>query len=72
MDDSKQKIDDLKKTIRVLTEEVLALKEENETLWCYLEDGKASKVSVGDILVELMESEFQDDWLKNIKPVGEA
>jgi len=62
----------LVETVEALRAEVLALKEENETLWCYLEEEKASRGSVGDKLVELMEAEIQDEWLKKLKPVGEA
>ena len=76
MDDNRQMTNDdiniLVETIEALRAEVLALKEENETLWCYLEEEKASKVSGGDKLVELMEAEIQDEWLKKLKPVGEA
>ena len=76
MDDNRQMTNDdiniLVETIEALRAEVLALKEENEPLMCYLEEEKASKVSVGDKLVELMEAEIQDEWLKKLKPVGEA
>jgi len=71
MDDSKD-IEKLERTIKVLRQELLALKEENETLWAYLEEDKASKNSLGDKLVEIMESELQDEWLRHLKPIGEA
>ena len=74
MDSDKQltKINVLLETIEALRTEVLELKEENETLWSYLQEQKASRTSVGDKLVEMMESEIQDEWLKKLKPIGEA
>ena len=76
MDDDKQvtkhNINILLESIEALKAEVLGLREENETLWCYLQEEKDSKTSIGDKLVELMESEIQDEWLKKLKPIGEA
>tara|TARA_R110000824_G_scaffold159811_6_gene334317 strand:- start:1150 stop:1380 length:231 start_codon:yes stop_codon:yes gene_type:complete len=69
---TKYNVSILLESIEALKTEVLELREENETLWCYLQDEKASKASVGDKLVELMESEIQDEWLKKLKPIGEA
>ena len=64
--------DNLLRTIKTLREEILELKEENESLWSYMEEQKASTNSIGDKLIETVKSQIEEEWLRKLKPLGEA
>jgi len=76
MSDNEQPVesreDNLLRTIKTLREEILELKEENESLWSYMEDQKASTNSIGDKLIETVKSQIEEECRRKLKLLGEA
>ena len=68
----KRKIEELEQVVKDLNKEILLLTEENNSLWDMLEEKKASTSYMGDRLVEAVQQHLDEEWLKKLKPHGEA
>jgi regulator of replication initiation timing len=60
-----QENDNLKKRIEELVEE-------NESLWFMLEEYKNAENSVGQTMQNLLQEVLEEQFIKSLKPVGDA
>mgnify|MGYP003140991475 CR=1 FL=1 len=60
-----QENDELKKRIEELIDE-------NESLWFMLEEYKNSEISIGQKVQDVLQEVLEEQFVRSLKPVGEA
>ena len=67
-----ENVESLIKENDMLKKKVLELEEENTYLWQMLEEKSNSEKAVGQAIEAMLQEAIEEQYLKNLKPIGDA